>query len=168
MGMWRTWFETSLPPFEEREYGEIYEFGPPATADQIADAERAMGVRFPDDLRDLLTEFNGIWYTSEGGRKYGYERSQLYLDTEEMSVRAPRLLRESSDQLPPQEDLSKIAIVCQINGYGEFYALCLDDVAGHRRGEVVRLDHEVGQLEPFYPSLADFVRNGPVEEADEG
>jgi hypothetical protein len=162
MGKWLTWFEASLPPLEERDFSEIYEFGPPATADQIAEAERLMGVRWPDDLREMFMEFNGIRYTTKADRRGGHASKEFYLDAEAMSVKAPRYLRTSSDPLPSQDVLSKVAIVCQINGYGELYGLCLDDVAGHPAGAVVRLDHEVGQFEPCYPSLADFVRNGPV------
>jgi hypothetical protein len=164
MGKWQTLFEAGLPPFEDREFGELYEFGPPATAEQIAGAERAMGVRLPDDLREMLTEFNGIRYTTRAGRKYGHEPSELYLDTEEMSVGVPKYFRTCGNPLPPQDVLSKIAFVCQVNGYGELYGLCLQDVAGHRRGEVIRIDHEVGELEACYASLADLVRTAPFEE----
>ena len=162
VGKWRALFERGLLPFDERQFGEIYEFGFPATIEQIDDAERAMGSRFPEDLREMLAEFNGIWYTSKADRKHGHERDTFYLDLEEMSAKLPEYLRRSSDPLPNQVELSKIAFVCQVNGYGELYGVCLQDVAQHRRGEVVRIDHEVGELEACYPSLADLVRHGPV------
>lgn len=36
------------------------EFSPPATPAQLAAAERSLGVSFPDDLRELLSETNGV------------------------------------------------------------------------------------------------------------
>ena len=166
MGKWKTLFDEGLPPFEDREYGEIYEFGPPATAEQIASAEQALGVRFPDDLREMLTEFNGIQYTTKSDRTRGYEPTQRYLDTEEMSVSVPRYFRTCGNPLPPQEVLSKIVFVAHVNGFGELYGLCLEDVEGHRRGEVIKIDHEVGELEAYYASLADLVRYNSVEDEE--
>lgn len=49
-------------------------FAPPATLEQVADAETTLGVAFPKDLHDLLFEANGVadewgaslmWHTAE-------------------------------------------------------------------------------------------------------
>ena len=152
-------FESNLPPVEQREYGEQYEFGPPATEEQLAAAESVLGVRLPADVRELLTEFNGVWYTTEIDRRHGYEPTILYLDTEYMTVRLPEYFRTCGNGLPSEEDLRKVVFVCQSNGFGDLWGVCLEDVAGFRAGTVVRLDHEVGELEECSPSLFEFVRD---------
>jgi len=37
---------------------------------------------------------------------------------------------------------------------------CTKDVAGFRTGEIVKLDHELGELEKAFASLLDFVMLG--------
>ena len=160
MGKWRTLFESNLPPLEQREYGEQYEFGPPATEEQLAAAESALGVPLPQDVRELLAEFNGVRYTTRASRQHGHEPYILYLDIEHLTVEVPRYFRTCGNVLPPEENLRKVVFVCQSNGFGDLWGACVADVAGNRTGEVVRLDHEVGELEASHPSLAEFVRTG--------
>ncbi len=156
MGKWRTLFEANLPPIAERAYGEQYEFGPPATEEQIAEAERVLNLTLPADVREMLSEFNGIWrHTELLGRQIHY------LDLHHLSVEVPEYFRTCGNELPPRKDLRKVVFVCQSNGFGELWGVCAADVASHRAGEVVKLDHEVGELEASYPNLAEFVRSGP-------
>ncbi|HEY7313131.1 MAG TPA: SMI1/KNR4 family protein [Gemmataceae bacterium] len=157
MGKWRTMFEANLPPVDERTYGEQYDFAPPATEEQLATAESALGTRFPADVREMLSEFNGIWRRT----KFGGDPSIQYLDLHHMTVAVPEYFRTCGNELPPKKDLRKIVFVCQFNGFGDLWGVCVSDVAGHRAGEVVKLDHEVGELEASHPSLAEFVRRGP-------
>jgi hypothetical protein len=159
VGKWRTLFESNLPPFEHREYGEQYVIGSPASEEQLAAAESALGP-LPQDVRDLLAEFNGVWYTTRASRRNGRAPDILYLDIEHMTVEVPRYFRTCGNVLPSEEDLRKVVFVCQSNGYGDLWGVCMADVAGNQAGEVVRLDHEVGELEASYPSLAEFVRTG--------
>jgi uncharacterized protein (TIGR02996 family) len=161
---WRTLFEANLPPFGEREYGEMYEFGPPATAEQLAAAEAVLGVRLPADVRDLLSEFNGVWYTVGRVRRGRSEPDILYLDIEHMTVDVLQHFRTYSEGPynwhPPLEVLRQVVFVCQTNGFENLWGVCTADVAGHRVGEVVRLNHVVGGLEATHTSLAEFVRTG--------
>jgi hypothetical protein len=53
---WRTLFEANLPPPELWEYGEEFHPNPPATPDQLAASERALGVRQPADVRAIVPE----------------------------------------------------------------------------------------------------------------
>jgi hypothetical protein len=154
-------FEANLPPFEEREYGEQYEFGRPATAKQLEIAERRLGVRLPDDVREMLSEFNGIWYTTKIGRENEREPTIAILDTKAMGMDVPHYFRTCGNELPPEEDLKKVVFVYQVDGFADLYGVCLAAVAGHRKGEVVKLRHEVGELENAFSSLAQFVRKGP-------
>jgi hypothetical protein len=161
MGKWRTLFEASLPPVGKRAFGVEYEFAPPATVEQLAAAERALGVRLPAEVRELLFEFNGVWYTTTVDRDLGYEPSISYLDVEHMAGRVWEYFRKCGNVLPPEADLRKVVFIYQGNGFGELYGVCVEAVAGHRAGAVVKLDHEIGELQRGYTSLADFVRRGP-------
>ncbi|MBN9122316.1 MAG: SMI1/KNR4 family protein [Planctomycetes bacterium] len=159
MGKWRTLFESSLPPAEQREHREEYEFGPPATAEQIVAAERALGGQLPADVREMLSEFNGVWRRThfDGGRRY---REIHYLDTQHMSVDVPSYFASCGNPLPPRYALRRVVFVAQSNGYGDLWGVCVADVVRHKAGAVVRLDHEVGRLEAWEPTLAEFVRAG--------
>ncbi|HEY1189233.1 MAG TPA: SMI1/KNR4 family protein [Gemmata sp.] len=42
-------------------------FRPPATAEQIAEAEAALGLPLPVPLRELYAEFDGLWFGTSGG-----------------------------------------------------------------------------------------------------
>lgn len=161
MGKWRALFEANLPPEGEREYGELYQFGPPATEEQLAAAEQSLGVRLPADVRELLSEFNGVWYTTTVGRKQGYEADISYLDVDHMAARVPHYFRTCGNELPPEEELRKVVFVAQSNGFGDLWGVCVEPVAGHRAGAVVKLDHEVGEVEPSHASLTEFVLTGP-------
>jgi hypothetical protein len=160
MGKWRTLFESNLPPAGQREYGMEYEFGPPATAEQIAAVEHGLRVQLPADLREMLSEFNGVWTTSEIGRKLGHAPGIAFLDTKHMSERVPEYLADTDNPLPPKKVLRQVVFVAQSNGFGDLWGVCVADVAGHPAGSAVRLDHEVGELKACQPSLADFVRVG--------
>src|ERR1051326_9083709 len=89
MGKWRDLFEAELPPVAQRPYRMEYDFGPPATTDQVAAAETALKVQFPADVREMLSEFNGIWSRShfDDGREI---RQILFLDLQHMTVELPQ------------------------------------------------------------------------------
>jgi hypothetical protein len=152
-------FEANLPPVGEREYGAEYDFGPPATDEQMAATEQVLGVALPADVRAMLSEFNGVWRRTSfaDGRAY---RDILYLDLHHMTTDVPAYFADCGNPLPPKKDRQQIVFVCQANGFGDLWGVCAADVAGHRSGAVVHLDHEVGELEASHPSLAEFVRSG--------
>jgi cell wall assembly regulator SMI1 len=77
MGKWRALFESGLPPVAECEGGEEYAFGPPATVQELEAAERALGHPLPADVRKMLAEFNGVWYSTATTRRNGSEPYQL-------------------------------------------------------------------------------------------
>jgi hypothetical protein len=160
MGKWRTLFESNLPPVEQREYGTEYEFGPPASAEEIAAAEAALKVQFPAEVRAMLSEFNGVWSRThfDDGRE---DRDILYLDLRHMTADVPEYFADCGNPLPPKKDRCKIVWVAQSNGFGDLWGVCAEAVAGHPAGAVVHLDHEVGELEASHASLTEFVRSGP-------
>jgi uncharacterized protein (TIGR02996 family) len=144
---WRILLEVNMQPIEERMYGELYQFGAPATGEQLAEAEEALGRRLPDDVRELLSEFNGVWYTSAGSRRFGSAPDILYLDLHHMV--------ETQGYFG---HFPNILCFREVNGGGYVWAVCLQDTADFRAGNVVGIDHEVGELEYCAPSLFDFVR----------
>jgi hypothetical protein len=157
MGKWRQAFEHGRPSSEDIEYDRLYTFGPPANEEQLAFAETTLGLRLPPEVRDLLSEFNGVWSTSESSRRRGEPPDIKFLDVEHMSVLVPQYFG-AYDFYPPESfEYRKIVFVHQINGYSVLHGVCVEDLAGFRAGEVVRLDAE---LEAAFPSLIEFVRLG--------
>ena len=157
MGPWRTLFEANLPPHGEGEYVLGYDFGPPATAAEVAAAEQTLGLRLPADLRELLTEFNGVRVcsrTTPGPESY-------YLDLDLMVELAGRQREAGWAEVFANGELDKVVFVCGYNGWTQLWALCVEDVGEHPAGAVVYHDHDSSELEAGFPSLADFVRDGP-------
>jgi hypothetical protein len=108
----------------------------------------------------MLSEFNGVWYTTEADRRRGTESSILYFDITHLTVEVPKYFGNcDGNPLPPAGDLQKVVFVCQSNGFADLLGVCLKDVAGFRAGQVVKLDHEVGELEACANSLFEFVRD---------
>lgn len=160
MTKWRELFESKLPAISKRRYGEQYAFGPPATAKQIADAEQKLGVQFPDDIRDILSEFNGIWLSTDAMRKQSCEPEICLLDLENITIHIPDYLGDGCESCSVDE-LQSVIFFWQENGFGCLWGVCTQDVAGHRAGTVVCLDHEVQELRKAYRNVADFFRRGP-------
>jgi ankyrin repeat protein len=165
LGKWRMLFKSNLALVEEREYGIEYEFGPPATAEQIAAAEKAIGVKLPADVREMLSEFNGVWDIGKIDRELGNPPDIAFLDTWYMSVKVPDYLADTDNPLPSKKALRKVVWVAQSNGFGDLWGVCIEDVGKHKAGAVVQLDHEVGDLEKCQPSLSEFVRVGRHRES---
>ena len=159
MGKWRALFESNLPPVGEREDRAEYEFGPPAAPAQLAAAEAALGVPLPADVREMLSEFNGVWRTATypDGRR---SRKALYLDVDALSVAVPEYFDDCGNDLPDPGDLRRVVFVAQSNGFADLWGVCAEAVAGHEAGAVVTLDHEGGGLGASHPSLAAFVADG--------
>src|SRR5689334_14843015 len=57
---WRQTFEALLPLRPEWQQRQVYLFGRPATEAQLTQVETELAVRLPDDLREMLREFNGV------------------------------------------------------------------------------------------------------------
>ncbi len=157
MSQWRKAFEEDRPSREDVEYKREYTFGPPATEEQLAQAEQRLGAPLPVSLRELLREFNGIWYTTKYDRERGYEASMCFLDTEKIPG-VLDVLVDSGNDIPPVDDLKKVAFFWQSNGYAVLYGVCLEDIAEFEAGAVVYLDHEHDALLAAYPDLLSFVR----------
>lgn len=116
-------------------------------------------MRLPPEVHELLLEFNGVWYTTATDRRHGNQRDILFLNIESMTVKVPKYFRTCGNVLPSEEDIRKVVFVCQSNGFGDLWGVCVENVADFQVGEVVKLDHEVGELEKCVPTLYEFVRH---------
>jgi hypothetical protein len=147
MGKWRDAFELNRPSEQDTDYGLEYHFGPPATEQQIAQIEASLGKRLPNQLRELLSEFNGVSYTSAAT---GEARESLFLDCDEI-LETFRNLAESGSEF------KKVIIFGQDNGFSVMYGVCLRRVAEFAVGSAVFFFDGVLQ-EEGYPDLLTFVR----------
>ncbi len=162
MGKWREAFEEGRPSFYDRDYGREYHFRPPATPEQIAEAEQHLGRPLPDELRDLLSEFNGMRYTTRWSAA-GDEGDPVFLSTAEMPD-VHRLLSNVEDELPAPVRKGKVIFFWQNNGYAELYGICVERMGRWPAGTVVYLDHESLELTAPYPDLMAFVRGHDKEQ----
>jgi hypothetical protein len=87
----------------------------------------------------------------------------VYFGTDGMLAGVPDYLRNwgAPPTTPSGADLRKVVFVGQQNGYADLYGVCLDAVGGFEAGQVVKLDHETGDLEEAFDSLKAFVEDGP-------
>ena len=147
---WKLLFEANLPPAPPRR--GWYEFGPPATAGKIAEAEAALGYRLPHDLRELVAEFNGAqWWWD-----WNYGRCPVRI-TEFLDLPGLVLMGEDFGSRPGWP-LFFVAddIFCPVFG------LCLADTDEFRAGEVVCWHGYPPELRASYPSLFECVRRYPA------
>src|ERR1043165_9308237 len=142
MSKWKRAFERTPPGHWESLDKVEYIFGPPATEAQIDESERALGMRFSLELRELLAEFNGIWTTTELSRNRGYKPEMVYLDLENITVGVPTYFRTCENELPPDEELQKFVFFCQSNGFAALWGICMSDLPGVRAGEIASIDEE--------------------------
>jgi hypothetical protein len=126
-------------------------FHPPATAEQLHDAEAALGVAFPVGLRSLLLEINGAEVV------YGLD---LVWSAEAMVERNLDMRREwQRGEWGSIEAFDQLLFFGE-RGNGDLYCL---PIAGERVEDRVFLwDHEDDSRTPIAASLADWLgRNGP-------
>jgi len=159
VGKWIDAFQHQRPYEWDTELSVEYTLGPPATEQQIADAEALLGARWPAELRELLGEFNGIWFTTKDLRRGGYEPEILFLDIEHLTEQLPDYLGDAENELPPTNELRRVAFFCQAHEFAELWGVCVEPLAGCRVGEVIALDDE-GRWRKSAPSLLEFMRRG--------
>ena len=132
MGKWKDAFLKGLDPSFETP--ESFLFGPPATLADLAALSSAISGELPEDLSDLLREFNGV-------KKVG-EREPYFFDTQKMS-NAGEYYRDWDCEKEFTLDLFKNVLwVCQENGYASMWAVVVKPFATYQFGDIVSFDHE--------------------------
>jgi hypothetical protein len=132
MGKWKDAFLKSLD--SKFETPESFLFGPPATVTELAALSSAISAEIPNDLSDLLREFNGV-------KKVG-EREPYYFDTQTMPI-AGEYYRDWDCETEFTLDLFKNVLwVCQDNGYASMWAVVVKPFTTYQFGDVVSFDHD--------------------------
>ena len=152
---WKKLFDESAGNVARRGEREVeYFFGKPVTDDEISNVEEALGLRLPNELRELLKEFNGIEVKQE---YWGPNPLPLYLSTQNMLVDIPKYIQESGNPMPPIDQLGSVVFFAHQNGFAELYAVCVKSFDDFQLGQVLCLDHETGEFELERNSLKHFV-----------
>lgn len=154
MGKYKEAFLRSLN--SERESEESFVFGPPATEADLAALESTSAAKLPQDLRELLSEFNGI-KTADG--------EVYFFNTTEM----PKAAEYYRDWDWPTDLLlecsANILYVCQENGMASMWGVVIRPFASFEYGQIIAFDHdeiafaeEAGELFMVpYDSLVELV-----------
>ena len=155
MNYWRESFLDSACKLEDKIELEIaYEFGDPATSEEIRKLESALSLELPKSLSGLLSEFNGI----DVKQKY-WGSGHLYFNTEYIANEIPLYFRESGNFVPGENELSSVVFFAQQNGLAVIFALCVKPFNGFKVGEVLSLESDTGEFESECDSLQDFVQS---------
>ena len=132
MAKWKSAFLKSLIPEYDTE--DSFKFGQPASEEELSTLESAISAKLPDDLRDLLLEFNGI--KELDGEAY-------FFDTTEMPT-AAEYYREwdwPTDLL--LECSQNILYVCQENGFSNMWGVVVKPFGSFEYGQVVAFNHDM-------------------------
>ena len=153
MSNWKEKFDSSSFGVSDKDELELeYKFGPPASETDIHETEESLKIIFPNELRSLLSEFNGI----EAKDKYWGWR-QLYLSTSTMKNELQEYLMESGNPMPPKEELERVVFFAQQNGFALLFAVCIDAFEEFDKGQIICLVNDTGEFELECDSLDEFV-----------
>ena len=119
--------------------------GEPATAEQIAEAEKIMNVKFPEDYVDFITRFGG---TYAGIDIHAFENHSFI--GKESVVELTTSMRESFVCDDDNKEELQQSIVFAGDGSG-------NPILINSKGEVVLFDHDNGEREVLAKSLGDFI-----------
>ncbi|NNJ25490.1 SMI1/KNR4 family protein [Alienimonas chondri] len=131
MAKWKSAFLNSLVPEYDAE--ESFTFGAPATEAEFSTLEAAISAPVPDELRELLREFNGI--RDEDGPYY-FATTQMPTAADyyrEWDWPTDLLMERSAD----------ILYVCQENGYANMWGVVVRPFGPFQPGQIVAFDHDL-------------------------
>lgn len=133
-GKWGAAVLRSIGPGSDVEFAAECQFGPPATAAQIAELEAALSGKLPKDLRELLTEFNGV---KVGGDDH---RETWFLSSDE--IPAAGHFYDNWDSELVLKVFPRVAFICQKNGMSGLWGVVIRPFKPFKRGEIVAIDHD--------------------------
>jgi hypothetical protein len=150
MGKWRDAFLKSLDP--KFQNPKAFEFGSPATDKELAALFSAFGAPVPDDLADLLREFNGIKQPGigfdmadpgeEDDPELQAEKEPYYFSTAEMPSAGEYYREWDCDTTLAMEWFKNVMFVCQENGFASMWAVVAKPFETFKPGDVVSFDHD--------------------------
>ncbi len=111
---------------------------PPASVQQISAAEAAMGVKFPKELIDLLSEMNGDGY---------------FLLTAEHIVEYNNMNRNILGEV--YDGLDKLLYIAE-NGCGDYYCYVIEN-GGIASTQIVCWEHETNETYPVADNLMQLI-----------
>ena len=122
-------------------------YGPPTSADVIADAEAKLGVRFPDELRALYLEADGV------RENLGNAAYLLPLSVEESMVSLTKTLWAEWEGFRPEFDLKPFVF------FGSSTSDELWGINWKQPGQVIAFHHHMeGAYEVVGTNIADVYR----------
>jgi hypothetical protein len=139
-----------------KEHYPDWRYGPPASADAIAEAEAKLGIRLPDELRALYRETDGV------RENLGNAAYLLPLSGEESLVSLTKSLWAEWDGFRPEFDLKPFVFFGNSGG-GDLWG-----ISWQRPGQVIAFHHHLeGAYEAAGTSIldvyrADFARYGEL------
>ncbi len=152
---WKSKFIKSASEFEDKDELEIsYEFGNPATADDLQEFEKTLKISVPASFAELLSEFNGV----DAKQKY-WGSGHLYLSTNYIINEIPIYFKESGNYVPPKNEMDSVIFFAQQNGLSALFALCVKPFNNFKAGEVLVLESDTGEFELECGSLQEFVQS---------
>ena len=137
MAPWKAAFLKSLEEDSDLVDESDFEFGPPATANDLAALESQISAKLPADVQSLLSEFNGITRTTGGCRE------PYYFSTQEMpqAVEVYRHWDQPTDLL--MQCSRDILYICQENGFSRMWGIAIRPFGPFVYGQVVAFDHDM-------------------------
>lgn len=133
-GKWGSVFARSIGPKADVTSVQQCWFGDPATADQIENLETYFNAKLPRDVKELLSEFNGV----KVGK--GKTRDKWYLTTDEIKA-AVRFYDDRESDLVLSL-FPKVLFVCQQNGMAELWGVVLKPFKPFKRGDIAAFEHD--------------------------
>jgi hypothetical protein len=134
MSKWKEAFFRSIDRKHETE--DSFEFGPPATDAELAALESEISATIPPDLREMLSEFNGVYEVKNG-------RRELYFEPTKYMAHAAEYYRDWDWPTEMLLDCSKnILYVCEENGSSAMWGVVVKPFASFHVGQIVAFDHD--------------------------
>ena len=147
MGKWRDIFRKS----DNCENEEECVFNPPATEKEIASFESEIGAELPPDLREMLSEFNGIDKPEFGQQEpfiLGIGHMTLPEFYTDWDVPTDKLLEWSKS----------IVYIRQFNSFTYLWGMVVKPLGGFKVGDIVEFDHDAID-EDEYTKPSEFFEN---------
>jgi hypothetical protein len=104
----------------------------------LAALAAAVSAKLPEELSELLGEFNGIKIDSLGGN----EKEPYFFDTREMPGAGEYYRTWDCDTTLAMEWFKNVVFVCQVNGFSAMWGFVVKPFATFKYGDVVSFDHD--------------------------